>query len=257
MTRTLPAWDAQAYDANTAHHRVHDAEFLAGYPARPTDHILDLGCGSGDFTETVAARVPQGHVVGLDAEPGMVELAGTRAAANQSFVVGAVQDLDRLFPDDGAFDGITSRAALHWVPDADQRALWRSCRRLLRTGGWLRVDCGGYGNVARVQALLDDVSNGLGGRIAPWNFIDAATAMERLEAAGFTADSGWVRTIAQRRRFSRDELLGWLRSQCYQAYGDGPELARRAELRLDELRRDDGSFDQTFVRLDFLVWVRD
>jgi SAM-dependent methyltransferase len=256
MTRTLPAWDAKAYDANTAHHRVHDAQFLAGYPAKPTDHILDLGCGSGDFTGTIAALVPDGQVLGLDAEPGMVELAHARAAANQSFVVGAVQDLDALLPDSAKFDGINSRAALHWVPDADQPALWRSCRRLLRADGWLRVDCGGYGNVARVQDLLDDVSRALGGRTSPWNFVDAATAMERLEAAGFSAEGGWVRTVAQRRRFSRDDLLGWLRSQCYQAYGADPELASRAELRLDELRRDDGTFDQTFVRLDFLVWVR-
>jgi hypothetical protein len=41
----IPAWDGEAYAANTGHHRVHDDWFLSAFPVRSTDRLLDLGCG--------------------------------------------------------------------------------------------------------------------------------------------------------------------------------------------------------------------
>jgi ubiquinone/menaquinone biosynthesis C-methylase UbiE len=253
-TADLPAWDADAYAANTAHHRTHDGEFLAGLPVRPADHLLDLGCGSGDFTASLAALVPEGHVVGLDAQPGMVEHARGMARPNQSFVVAPMQALDATLTDDGMFDGVLSRAALHWLSAPDHQQVLRSARRHLRPGGWLRDECGGHGNVRAVEALLDEISAAGGGSTAPWTFVDAATELEWLEAAGFTIAGGWVRVVAQRRSFDRAQLIGWLRSQCYQAYGGRPALRAATEARIDELCRRDGTFDQTFARLDVLAW---
>lgn len=60
-------------------------------------------------------------------------------------------------------------------------------------------------------------------------------------------------TVAQRRPFDHYSILGWLRSQALQAYGLGPDFDGAVEARLDDLRRSDGSFDQTFVRLDLLA----
>ena len=68
-----------------------------------------------------------------------------------------------------------------------------------------------------------------------------------------------MQALAQRRSFDRDALQGWLHSQCLQAYEVGIPLGRReefraaADARLDDLRRADGTFDQTFVRLDVLA----
>src|SRR5262245_61156327 len=110
--RWLPDWDGTDYAANTTHHRAFDEWFLRELPVQPTDRVLDLGCGSGDFTRTVAELVPDGHVVGIDAQPSMVEEAHARAAVNQSFRVGAVQDLATLFPEDESFDLVFTRAVL-------------------------------------------------------------------------------------------------------------------------------------------------
>ena len=60
--------------------------------------------------------------------------------------------------------------------------------------------------------------------------------------------------------FSRDSLLGWLSSQCVEAFR--PALPAdafdsfRAEMfaAVDRLRRHDGTYDQTFVRLDALAY---
>jgi SAM-dependent methyltransferase len=254
VTATLPAWDAVAYDANRGHHRAYDAAFLATLPLGPGDGLLDIGCGSGELTTTVAGLVPDGHVVGLDGSGSMIAAASAQALDNQSFVLGPAQRLGELLA--GArFDGVYSRAALHWVPRAEWPGVLMAARRLLPDGGWLRIECGGGDNVAAMQGLLDDVSARSGGPVAPWNFLGAGAALEQVEAAGFTADRGWMHTVAQRRPFDREGLLGWLRSQCYQAYGGDEQFRRDVEARVDELRRTDGTYDMTFVRLDLLVYA--
>jgi ubiquinone/menaquinone biosynthesis C-methylase UbiE len=261
----LPVWDGHSYAANTGHHRVYDDAFLAATPVTSTSRVLDLGCGSGDFTARLAERAGEGHVVGVDAQPSMLDEAQTRAATNQSFLLGPVQALGALLPSpehDATFDVVLSRAVLHWVPAADQPAVYADAARLLRPGGWVRVECGGGGNVAAVQALLDEVSSKLGGPVAPWTFADAATAMGWVESAGLDHEAGgrgFVHTVAQHRRFDEASLLGWLRSQVYIAYEIGlpvdahAAFRARCEARLGELRRPDGTHDQTWVRLDLLA----
>jgi hypothetical protein len=95
--------------------------------------------------------------------------------------------------------------------------------------------------------------------VTPWTFTDPATYLELVDQAGFELGAGFVRSTAQRRAFDRESLLGWFRSQVEQAYtshldGERAERFRHdVEARFGELARADGTFDQTFVRLDLLV----
>jgi trans-aconitate methyltransferase len=257
--QTLPEWDAATYSSNRAHHQVHDEAFLETLPLQPDDRVLDIGCGSGELTSVVAGLVPDGFVVGLDGSSSMIDAATARGGPNQSFVLGPAQQLGALVTDE-VFDGIYSRAALHWVPRTDWPAVLHAARHLLSPDGWLRIECGGGDNVAGPQQLLDDISAELAGPQAPWNFLPAGGALDLLEEAGFAlGGEDWVRTVAQRRAFDRDGVLGWLRSQCENAYLIGLPVeqheAFRAAVteRVDELRRVDGTYDVTFVRLDLLV----
>ncbi len=268
-TPWLPSWDA-SYAANTGHHRRYDAAFLAATPIRPTDRLLDLGCGSGDFTRILADRVPDGHVVGLDPQSALLAEARSVAGPNQSFVQGPVQHLDRLLVDDAAFDGVVSRAAMQWVPMADHPGYLAQVHRLLRPGGWFRLEMGGAGNICRLAPRVAAISQAHGGPGAPWSFPDPGTYLELLEAAGFEVDQpdtagdpdprGFARSTAQRRPFDRESLLGWLRSQCYQGFEltmpaeNHAAFRAEVEARLDELARPDGTLDQTYVRLDALAW---
>ena len=198
---------------------------------------------------------PGGEVVGVDAQPSMLDEARARAHPNQRFVLRPLQRLDGAGLPGASFDVVTSRATLHWVPVADWPGVLASARRLLRPGGWLRVECGGIGNVQGAQRLLDELSAARGGGTAPWAFLDPGTAMDLLEGAGFDAagEGCFVRCVAQRRAFDATTLAGWLTSQVSLAYGHGPDFDADVLARLEDLRRWDGTFDQTWVRLDVLA----
>ena len=72
--------------------------------------------------------------------------------------------------------------------------------------------------------------------------------------------AGYVNSVAQRRPFTREALIGWMRSQCFQGFEiDMPpanHVAYRAEVedRIDELQRRGGTYDLTYVRIDALVY---
>jgi ubiquinone/menaquinone biosynthesis C-methylase UbiE len=255
----LPAWDGARYAANTGHHRVYDQLFLDTLPVRSGDVVLDLGCGSGDFTTIVAALVPDGQVVGLDPQPSLLAEARLRAAPNQRFVEGAVQQLGGLFPVTESFEVVMTRAVLQWVPLADHPAVLADAFRLLRPGGWYRAEFGGAGNIPVILRLLDDVAAGLGGPQCPWTFADVGPYLELVEQGGFDLDDGFLCLTPQRRHFNRETLLGWFHSQAVQAYTTtmdpeaGAAFVRGVESRFDELARWDGTFDQTFVRMDLLA----
>jgi ubiquinone/menaquinone biosynthesis C-methylase UbiE len=242
----LPTWDGARYAANTGHHRVYDQLFLDTLPVRAGDVVLDLGCGSGDFTAIVAALVPDGQVVGLDPQPSLLEEARRRAAPNQRFVEGAVQQLGGLLPVAESFDAVMTRAVLQWVPLADHPAVLADAFRLLRPGGWYRAEFGGAGNIPVILRC-------------PWTFADVGPYLELVEQAGFDLADGFLRLTPQRRHFDRGTLMGWFHSQAVQAYTTtmdaeaGAAFVRGVESRFDELARWDGTFDQTFVRMDLLA----
>jgi len=253
------AWNGDLYGRNSAHHRRYDDAFLATLSLRPTDEVLDVGCGTGDFTIKLAARVPQGRVVGLDASPSQITAAAAHARSNVGLLVGRAEDLDGSLGD-RRFDAIVSRATLHWLPEARHPELLRGLRRHLKPGGVLRVELGGAGQIAAVRAVIDDVSAALGGPRSPWFFPEPAPYRALLEAAGFDLREGFVRLLEQRRSMpAREDLLGFLRSQVFLAYetaltpAQRTQLRTRVEARADELRRPDGSYDLDFVRLDVLA----
>jgi SAM-dependent methyltransferase len=66
------------------------------------NHVLDLGCGSGELLAELAGRDPAFHGHGVDANPGMIDVARARnlPAGRVRFSVGDVTDPQACVPDD-------------------------------------------------------------------------------------------------------------------------------------------------------------
>lgn len=105
------------------------------------ERVLDVGCGCGQTTLAIAARVgPHGAVVGVDISAVMLDIARQRArpgsAGNVQFL-GADAQIHRFEP--GAFDAIYSRFGVMFF--ADPVAAFANLRRALRPDGRLGFVC--------------------------------------------------------------------------------------------------------------------
>ena len=250
-------WSGGRYADESGHHRSFDDWFLDQHAPGALDRVVDAGCGSGEFSARLAGMVPEGRVLGVEPDPSMLEAAARHAKSNLEFRSGRVQELDQVCGSSWA-DLVVSRAVFHWLPLSDYRPSYEAVLRTLRPGGWFHAESGGAGNVAQLTRILDDVAAGLGLGGARVTFPDAGMVLELLEQARFEPRSFGVTTVAQRRAFDRDQLMGFVRTQAAMAYGVGsgddllPRFLAGVSHRLAELRRHDGSYDQTFVRLHVL-----
>ncbi len=266
-----PSWDAALYARHSAHHRAYDDHVLERVSLAPNFNILDVGSGAGDLTAKLASMVPAGTVIGIDASLPLVDAANNRFQHQNSVAFRHLraQQLASLDATELAggrrsgppFDLVISVATLHWVPRDDHPAVYQAIFDLLRGGGTFRADFGGEGQIIEVRQVLNSIATDLGGVADPWYFPAVAEVESRLLATGFVLDDGFVRLVLQRRSVSDvDAFTGWLDSQVLIAYQPslGPaayeEFRRLALERLVERGpREDGTFDQDYIRMDLMV----
>jgi trans-aconitate 2-methyltransferase len=120
--------------------------------------VVDLGCGSGDLTLTLAERWPQARVTGIDSSPEMIEKAVARGGPAW-FQHG---DLREWQPGPEV-DVLVTNAALQWVPE--HRELLRRWAGELPAGAWLAMQVPGNFD-APSHRLLREVAERYGVRDA-------------------------------------------------------------------------------------------
>ncbi len=180
-------WDAPTYDRVSDPMARWGAAVLDRLVLDGHERVLDAGCGTGRVTEELAERLPDGHVVALDASPAMIAEARRRLARFGERVTYLVADLGRPIPLAEPVDAVLSTATFHWVPDHD--ALFRNLAAVLRPGGRLVAQCGGVGNIATVRAALATVGDGW---LGPAHFETPEATEARLAAAGFERIRCWL-----------------------------------------------------------------
>lgn len=131
-------WDAAGYRAVSALQEWLAARSLAALTLAGAERVLDVGCGDGRISAALAARVPRGTVLGVDASRHMADFAAAAFPParhpNLRFAVADAAALDLT----QRFDLAVSFNALHWVRDLTaplrglHAALVPSGRALLR-----------------------------------------------------------------------------------------------------------------------------
>lgn len=105
-------WDPGLYARHAGHRGRPFFDLVARVEHQAPRSVVDLGCGPGDLTETLALRWPDAQVVGIDSSVGMIDVARQRPPLpNLRFEVGDLRDYAP-----GADDVIVTNAALQWVP---------------------------------------------------------------------------------------------------------------------------------------------
>ncbi|GAA4900325.1 ubiquinone/menaquinone biosynthesis C-methylase UbiE [Stackebrandtia albiflava] len=122
--------DAMAEGANGP---LFDAAAVA-----PGEHVLDVGCGTGQTTRLAARRAAPGHVCGVDLSGPLLAQArqDARGIDNVEFVHADAQL--HPFPR-GRFDVVISRAGVMFF--ADPVAAFGNIRHAMRSGGRLAFVC--------------------------------------------------------------------------------------------------------------------
>jgi ubiquinone/menaquinone biosynthesis C-methylase UbiE len=105
----------------------------------PGQRVLDLGCGTGTLALQVKEHEPSAEVVGLDADPEMLEQA--RAKAGKARVeLELTEGFSTELPyEDASFDRILSTLFFHHLDPEPKRRTAREIARVLRPGGELHV----------------------------------------------------------------------------------------------------------------------
>lgn len=104
---------------------------------RPSDHVLDVACGTGALTAAIAARLGDGgRVLGTDLTPAMIALAQRKQISRAEFRVG---DAVNQPVGTGEFSAVVCQQGLQFVPN--RSAAMAEMRRALQSGGCLAVSC--------------------------------------------------------------------------------------------------------------------
>ncbi len=105
----------------------------------PGTTVLDIGCGTGTMTIWLKQRYPSADVIGLDADPAILEIARTkaqRAGVDIRFLEANAADIP--LPDD-AVHSVVSSLFFHHLDTDQKRAVLKEILRVLAPGGELHI----------------------------------------------------------------------------------------------------------------------
>lgn len=173
------------------------ADGLAELGVRPDEKVLDVGCGTGNLTRALLAKLsPAGRVVAVDISPRMVEVA--RSKISDPRVSWHSEDARRLPLADGAVDRVLCYSV--WPHFEDRKAVAAELGRVLRPGGSLHV----WHLASRHK--INEIHAGAGEAIRRDTLPPVRETADLLAAAGFRiatareSDAGYLVTAVKPER---------------------------------------------------------
>lgn len=173
------------------------ARYMNGIGPPGNARVLEVGCGNGAATKLLMQHASPAKLVGIDASPAFVDMAGSSFAdePRASFQVGDAVDTGQP---DAAFDAVVAHTVYTHLPDP--AGALAEAHRVLKPGGRLVVFDGDYATITvalfendPLQAAVDVILR---------NMVHAPYVMRHLPrmatTAGFTVTSvqpyGYVQT---------------------------------------------------------------
>ncbi len=121
-------------------------------PQRSFDTILEIGCGTGNYTTQLRQRYPQAQITALDLSAEMIAAAQSKFASDAQLIRWIVADGEAYRPSSQVtFDLVTSSGTFQWF-EALPRTLQRY-HRMLADGGLLAFSAFGPQTYAELQQV--------------------------------------------------------------------------------------------------------
>lgn len=204
-------WDPAKYVQFGDHRDRPFFDLTARIAAAAPRQVVDLGCGPGNLTATLAARWPDAVVLGLDSSPEMLGRA-EQLAAGAPRLAFAAADIRDWTPGPEC-DVVVSNAALQWVPGhLDLLPRWLEA---LPSGAWFALQVpGNFGAPSHVLmrelAASPEWASRLGGVLRHDDAVgEAVDYLSVMLDAGWAADA-WE-TSYQQLLQGPDPVLEWVR----------------------------------------------
>lgn len=233
----MATWDPQQYERFAAERARPFHDLIGRIPTAEAVAVVDLGCGPGTMTATLAGRWPGAAILGIDSSPDMIAAASAFAGEQLSFQLG---DIAAWRPQRGSVDVIVANASLQWVDDhATLLPIWAAA---LDDGGTLAFQVPvAAGNPAvtviaeaasspRWAAALTAVRDSTGPQAAT-PVRSPSWYVATLSAAGLTVDA-W-QTTYYHVLDGDDPVLEWFAGTGLRPYLDALSGPDRAEFRAD------------------------
>lgn len=135
------SWDPDQYERFGNHRRRPFEDLISRVGAAAPEVVVDLGCGPGPLTISLAQRWPDARVIGVDSSAAMLDQARSNDSRGQVEWVGS--DVEAWDPAavGAPIDVITSNALLQWVPT--HQRLIAQWVHALAPGGWFPMQVPG------------------------------------------------------------------------------------------------------------------
>jgi len=151
-------WLTRVYDPVvrvTSRETAFKARLLTQANLREASSLLDVGCGTGTFAIMAKRSNPGLRVVGIDADPAVLEIARRKAERAGAEIELVECSATSLPMPDRTFDRVASSLFFHHLDRATKVTVGREIERVLTIGGELHVaDWGAASNPAMRAAFL-------------------------------------------------------------------------------------------------------
>lgn len=218
-------WKADDYYQNSSSQKEAASDLMKLVVLKGDEKILDVGCGDGKITAEIAAKIPNGEIVGIDISPSMIEFAKKNFnLSNLSFHLQNAEELNYR----DAFDLILSFTALQWVQD--HPVFLEGAYQALKPSGMLAISMP-MGLPIPLEKAVHEVitrpewSSHFEHFVTGWNFVDEKEWERLLASHHFHAIS--LAVVPQRDIFPSREAFEKFISQWFPYLRPLPEELRK------------------------------
>ncbi|OHX68013.1 class I SAM-dependent methyltransferase [Flammeovirga pacifica] len=180
-------------------------------------HVLDIGCGAGNYTLMMLSKIPHLNCTLVDLSQPMLDKAFERVSNETNGEVEIKQgDIREVGLEEGKFDIILAGAVLHHLrEDKDWETMFSKIYRLLKKGGVFMIS----DLITQEDPTLDDYTwekyreylSGVGGKEYAQNVLDYIEKEDSPRSINYQLD------LMKKVGFSQVEILH--KNLCFGAFG--------------------------------------